>query len=92
MATQLFAGGLSFTTTDEGLRDAFASYGTVDSAQVVRGPDGRSRGFVELANPEDAERAMTSLNGSSLDGHTIRAEKSGAPARRGRRPGTPTRR
>jgi RNA recognition motif-containing protein len=93
MAEKLFVGGLSFNTTDEGLRDAFARYGKVDSAQVVRGPDGRSRGFgfVEMASPEDAERAIGGLNGSSLDGRTIRVEKAGAPPRPGRRVGAPTR-
>ncbi len=93
MAIKLFVGGLSFSTTDEGLRGAFARYGTVQSAQVARGPDGRSRGFgfVEMANPEEAERALGALNGASLDGRTIRVEKAGAPARPGRRTGAPTR-
>jgi RNA recognition motif-containing protein len=93
MAVKLFVGGLSFSTTDEGLREAFAEYGTVESAQVVRGPDSRSRGFgfVEMANPEDAERAVTGLSGSSLDGRTIRVEKAGAPRRPARRAGAPTR-
>jgi RNA recognition motif-containing protein len=93
MAVKLFVGGLSFSTTDEGLRDAFARYGTVTSAQVVRGPDGRSRGFgfVEMTDWEDAEQAIRGLNDSSLDGRTIRVERAGAPARPGRR-GAPTRR
>jgi len=93
MAVKLFVGGLSFSTTDEGLRSAFARYGTVTSAQVVHGPEGRSRGFgfVEMASPEEAERAMSALNGSSLEGRTIRVEKAGAPARPGRRVGAPTR-
>jgi RNA recognition motif-containing protein len=83
MAVKLFVGGLSFSTTDDGLRDAFAKHGTVESAQVVRGPDGRSRGFgfVEIATTEEAERALAGLNGATLDGRTIRVEKAGAPAR-----------
>lgn len=93
MAMKLFVGGLSFATTDDGLRDAFARFGAVDSAQVVRGPDGRSRGFgfVEMANPDEAERAISGLNGSTLDGRTIKVEKSGAPRRPARRVGAPTR-
>jgi RNA recognition motif-containing protein len=93
MAVKLFVGGLSFSTTDEGLRGAFARFGAVASAQVVRGPDGRSRGFgfVEMTSAEEAERAISALNGSSLDGRTIRVEKAGAPARPGRRLGAPTR-
>jgi RNA recognition motif-containing protein len=93
MAVKLFVGGLSFSTTDERLREAFAEYGAVESAQVVRGPDGRSRGFgfVEMAGPEEAEGAMSGLNGSSLDGRTIKVEKAGAPIRPGRRAGAPKR-
>lgn len=85
MAVKLFVG--------DGLRSAFAKYGTVASAQAVRGPDGRSRGFrfVEMAPPEDAEKAINALDGSSLDGRTITVEKAGAPARPPRRAGAPTR-
>jgi cold-inducible RNA-binding protein len=83
MAVKLFVGGLSFATTDEGLRSAFARYGTVESAEVVRGVDGRSRGFgfVEMTTSEEAEQAMRSLNGASLEGRTIRVEKAGVPGR-----------
>jgi RNA recognition motif-containing protein len=83
MAVKLFVGGLSFSTTDEGLRAAFARHGTVESAQIVKGPDGRSRGFgfVEMAVPAEAEQAIAGLNGTTLDGRTIRVEKAGAPAR-----------
>jgi cold-inducible RNA-binding protein len=93
MSVKLFVGGLSFSTTDESLREAFAEHGAVESAQVVRGPDSRSRGFgfVEMASPEEAERAMSGLNGASLDGRVIRVEKAGAPARPGRRTGAPPR-
>jgi len=93
MAVKLFVGGLSFSTSDEGLRNAFAKYGTVASAQAVRGPDGRSRGFgfVEMATPEDAEKAINALNNSSLDGRMIKVEKAGAPARPPRRADVPTR-
>lgn len=93
MAVKLFVGGLPFSTTDDGLREIFARHGTVTSAEVVRGPDGRPRGFgfVEMATPEDAERATRVLNGSTLDGRTIKVEKAGAPARPARR-GAPTRR
>jgi RNA recognition motif-containing protein len=94
MAVKLFVGGLSFSTTDEALRDAFATSGSVASAQVVRGPDGRARGFgfVEMAGAEEAEQAIDALNGSSLDGRTIRVEKAGAPGRPRRRVGASTRR
>jgi RNA recognition motif-containing protein len=78
MPVKLFVGGLAFTTTTEGLRQAFARFGTVASAVVMTDRQtGRSRGFgfVEMATGEEAERAISGLNGSSLDGRMIRVDK-----------------
>jgi RNA recognition motif-containing protein len=82
MAIKLFVGGLSFSTSNDRLREAFAATGTVDSASVVTDRDtGRSRGFgfVEMATPEEAEQAISRLNGTNLDGRTIQVEKAKAP-------------
>jgi RNA recognition motif-containing protein len=90
MAVKLFVGGLSFSTSTERLREAFAACGTVESASVVTDRDtGRSRGFgfVEMATPEEAESAISKLNGTSLDGRTIQVEKAKAPGTGGGRPG-----
>jgi RNA recognition motif-containing protein len=78
MAVKLFVGGLSYSTSTESLRDAFAAVGSVESATIVTDRDtGRSRGFgfVEMATPEDADQVVNRLNGSSLDGRTIKVEK-----------------
>src|SRR5256885_7894272 len=82
MAVKLFIGGLSFSTSTERLREAFAGAGTVESASVVTDREtGRSRGFgfVEMATPEDAEQAINRLNGTNLDGRTILVEKAKSP-------------
>jgi RNA recognition motif-containing protein len=82
MAVKLFVGGLAFSTSNERLREAFAAAGSVESASVVTDRDtGRSRGFgfVEMATPEEAEQAISRLNGTSLDGRTIQVEKAKAP-------------
>jgi RNA recognition motif-containing protein len=78
MAVKLFVGGLSYSTSTEGLREAFAAVGTVETATIVTDRDtGRSRGFgfVEMATPEDADQAVSRLNGSTLDGRPIKVEK-----------------
>ena len=78
MSVRLFVGGLAFTTSTEGLRDAFARFGLVQSAAVMTDREtGRSRGFgfVEMANDQEAERAISGLNGSSLDGRMIRVDR-----------------
>ena len=82
MAVKLFVGGLSFSTSTERLRETFAGAGSVESATVVTDRDtGRSRGFgfVEMSSPEDAEQAISKLNGTSLDGRTIQVEVAKSP-------------
>jgi len=77
LSSKLFVGGLAWGTTDQGLRDAFASYGSITEAKVIQDRDtGRSRGFgfVTYSSPEEARAAMEALNDSELDGRTIRVD------------------
>src|SRR5581483_1504974 len=70
MSVKLFVGGLAFSTTSEGLRAAFARFGTGGSATVMTDrATGRSRGFgfVEMTTPEEADRAISGMNGTMLD-------------------------
>lgn len=74
MAKKLYVGSLSYDTTDESLRNAFAQAGAVESASVLMDKmSGRSRGFgfVEMSNDEDAQKAIEMWNGKELDGRTI---------------------
>ncbi|MCJ7803876.1 MAG: RNA-binding protein [Desulfobacterales bacterium] len=78
MAKKLFIGGLSWDTTDDGLRQAFASYGEITEAKVITDRDtGRSRGFgfVTFAQDEDAKSAISKMDGTSLDGKTIKVNE-----------------
>jgi len=78
MAKKLFVGGLSWDTTDEGLRQAFASYGEITEAKVITDRDtGRSRGFgfVTFAQNEDATSAISKMDGTNLDGKTIKVNE-----------------
>ena len=89
MPVKLFVGGLSFTTSNDSLRAAFARYGVVESAAVMTDREtGRSRGFgfVEMSTTEEAERALGALNNTNLDGRTIRVDKA-TPRGSGPRPG-----
>jgi RNA recognition motif-containing protein len=95
MNAKLFVGGLSYSTTFDGLRDHFAQCGTVKSALVVTDPySGRSRGFgfVEMASEDEANAAIMRLNGQALDGRTLKIENarprvaSNEPPRGARRP------
>src|SRR5213595_4099087 len=82
MAQKLFVGGLAFSTSNDRLREVFSECGQVESALVVTDREtGRSRGFgfVEMATPEEAEQAISRLNGTNLDGRTILVEKAKSP-------------
>lgn len=71
----IYVGNLSYNTTDEDLRAAFAAYGTVTSARVITDKEtGRSRGFgfVEMANQSEALAAIEGLNQTDLQGRQLR--------------------
>lgn len=77
MSQKLFIGGIAFSTTTQALRDFFSPAGTVVSATLVTDPDtGRSRGFgfIEMATSDEADHAVTQLNGRELDGSRLRVE------------------
>ena len=74
MAVKLFVGGLSFSTSTDRLREAFAACGNVESASVVTDRDtGRSRGFgfVEMASADEAQAAIETLNGRDFQCRTL---------------------
>ena len=72
MSKNLYVGNLSFSTTSDDLRQAFAQYGTVSTAQVVMDREtGRSRGFGFVEMSDGAEAAIAALNGADLQGRSI---------------------
>jgi cold-inducible RNA-binding protein len=86
MATKLYVGNLSFRTTSEDLREAFASVGAVESATVIEDRDtGRSRGFgfVEMATPEEAAAAIEQFNGKDLGGRNLTVNEAKPRTERG---------
>src|SRR5512136_1166868 len=86
MAKKLFVGGLSWDTTDEGLRQAFAPYGEITEAKVITDRDtGRSRGFgfVTFVQNEDAKTAISKMDGTNLDGKTIKVNEAQEKSPRG---------
>lgn len=90
MEKKLYVGGLSYTTTETGLRDAFSQAGEVVSATVITDKmSGRSRGFgfVEMATEEDAQKAIEMWNGKELDGRTLMVNEAKPMADRPRRSG-----
>lgn len=78
MGNRLFIGGLSWDTNDGGLRNAFEQFGELDDVKVITDREtGRSRGFgfVTFVSRDDARRAMDQMDGSVLDGRTLKVNE-----------------
>jgi hypothetical protein len=74
MGNKLYVGNLSYNIRDDDLQQAFAQYGTVNSAKVMMDRDtGRSKGFgfVEMGSDPEAQAAINGMNGQALDGRAI---------------------
>jgi RNA recognition motif-containing protein len=75
MSTRLYVGNLSFQSSNESLRSAFAQVGEVTDVHLVTDRDsGQSRGFafVTMGSPAEASNAISQMNGALLDGRPLR--------------------
>jgi RNA recognition motif-containing protein len=75
MVKKLYVGNMSFDTTEDALHALFAGVGSVESVNIITDRmSGRPKGFgfVEMATEEDAQAAISQLNGATLDGRQIR--------------------
>ncbi|XP_010271589.1 PREDICTED: glycine-rich RNA-binding protein 4, mitochondrial-like [Nelumbo nucifera] len=74
ITSKLFVGGLSFYTTEKALSEAFSQFGQVIEAKIImdRVSD-RSKGFgfVTFASEDEAQKALTEMNGKVLNGRII---------------------
>jgi RNA recognition motif-containing protein len=96
MGKKLYVGNLTYEVTDKDLSTMFGAHGTVESAQIIMDRDtGRSKGFgfVEMKSDQEAQAAITALNGKESRGRSLtvneakprEASRGGAGDRRPRR-------
>ena len=74
MPKNIYVGNLDYNLTEDELRDAFAAYGQVDNVTIMRDRDtGQPRGFgfVEMANNEEADKAIAGINGTQLGNRNL---------------------
>ena len=74
MAKKLYVGGLSYSTTQQSLQDAFSKAGAVQSATIIMDKmSGRSKGFgfVEMSTDEEAQAAIEMWNGKDFEGRKL---------------------
>jgi len=71
----IYVGNLSYSMSEDELRDAFGAFGEVSSVKILMDREtGRSRGFgfVEMPNQSDGEKAIAQLNGKEVGGRPLR--------------------
>jgi|SRR5205823_1850898 len=74
MGNKLYVGNLGYGIGDSDLEKLFTTYGSVRSAQVIKDRDsGRSKGFgfVEMGSEQEAQAAISALNGKEIEGRTL---------------------
>ena len=78
MGKNLYVGNLSYDMNDTSLEQLFSEHGTVDSAKVIMDRDsGRSKGFgfVEMSNNEEAQAAISALDGKEHGGRDLKVNR-----------------
>lgn len=78
MNNRLYVGNLAFHTTEDVLKRAFSQCGEVLETKLVLDREtGRSRGFafVTMGTADDAQRAISEMNGVDLDGRPLRVNE-----------------
>ena len=74
MGKKLYVGNLPYSVTSSTLEQLFGEHGTVQSAQVIMDRDsGRSKGFgfVEMGSDQEAQSAISAMNGKEIDGRAL---------------------
>ena len=95
MEAKLYVGNLSYSTTEDDLRNLFSQAGTVASVALIKDRDsGQSKGFafVEMSNQAEMEKAISMFNGHNMGERELRVsvarpreERGGSRERRGNR-------
>jgi len=87
MAKKLYVGNLSYNTTEDGLRNLFASYGNVVSVKIIFDREtGNSKGFgfIEMGSDDEANAAIAGTNGTEFEGRQLRVNEAMDKPRRDR--------
>lgn len=70
----IYVGNLSYNVTEEALQQAFAAFGQVASASIIKDKfTGQSKGFgfIEMPVTEEAQAAIAGMNGKEMDDRTL---------------------
>ncbi|UCG59280.1 MAG: RNA-binding protein [Phycisphaerales bacterium] len=82
----IYVGNLAREITDDDLRQAFEAFGQVETATVIKdrfSGESRGFGFVEMPSQDEAQTAITEMNGKDLSGRTINVNEARPKSDRG---------
>ncbi|MBT9138348.1 MAG: hypothetical protein DDT31_00905 [Syntrophomonadaceae bacterium] len=80
--SKLYVGNLSYSTTNEQLKELFAEHGEVKEVNII---EGRGFGFVEMSDTSGAEKAKEALDGKDFQGRNLKIDEARPPRERERR-------
>lgn len=78
----IYAGNLNYSVTEEDLEQVFVKYGEVTSVKIIRDKytdQSKGFGFIEMANDNEAQKAIDELNGTELKGRELRVNQARPP-------------
>jgi RNA recognition motif-containing protein len=86
MGKKVYVGNLDYGVDNSALEELFSAHGTVESANVIQDRDtGRSKGFgfVEMSSEEEAQAAISALDGQDYNGRALRVNEAKPRENRG---------
>src|SRR5258708_38382686 len=78
MPSKLYVGNLAYAVSNDDLQQLFSQVGQVQSVAIITDKfSGQSKGFgfVEMANAEDASKAIQQFNETELKGRNIKVNE-----------------
>jgi len=78
----IYAGNLNYNVTEEELEQAFSKFGEVTTVKIIRDKytdQSKGFGFIEMANDEEAQKAIDEINGTELKGREMRVNQARPP-------------
>ncbi len=77
--SKLYVGNLSYSITNQDLEELFGDQGQIVSVNII---EGKGFGFVEMASPDEAQKAKDALDGMDFKGRTMRVDEARPPKTR----------
>ncbi|MBI4753790.1 RNA-binding protein [Candidatus Desantisbacteria bacterium] len=84
MGSRMYVGNLTYSVTNEQLRELFSTYGEVSQVNII---EGKGFGFVEMSTPDEANKAKEALKGTDFSGRTLMVDEARPPKSRDERGG-----